>query len=61
MVIALAQTLREEGINYQHTLHVTAIDLDIVAVHMACVLPPGAYCQLPIRITLQRHLHEHAL
>lgn len=37
MVIALAQALREEGINYQHTLHVTAIDLDIVAVHMAYV------------------------
>jgi hypothetical protein len=37
MVIALAQALREEGINYQHSLHVTAIDLDIVAVHMAYV------------------------
>jgi hypothetical protein len=37
MVIALAQALREEGINYQHYLHVTAIDLDIVAVHMAYV------------------------
>jgi len=37
MVIALAQALREEGINYQHALHVTAIDLDIVAVHMAYV------------------------
>ena len=37
MVIALAQALREEGINYQQCLHVTAIDLDIVAVHMAYV------------------------
>jgi len=37
MVIALAQALREEGINYQQILHVTAIDLDIVAVHMAYV------------------------
>src|SRR5207245_9795933 len=37
MVIALAQALREEGINYQQYLHVTAIDLDIVAVHMAYV------------------------
>src|SRR6266436_115257 len=37
MVIALAQALREEGINYQQKLHVTAIDLDIVAVHMAYV------------------------
>jgi hypothetical protein len=35
MVIALAQALREEGMNYQQCLHVTAIDLDIVVVHMA--------------------------
>jgi hypothetical protein len=37
MVIALAQALREEGINYQQHLHVTAIDLDILAVQMAYV------------------------
>ena len=37
MVIALAQALKEEGINYQQCLHVTAIDLDILAVHMAYV------------------------
>jgi type I restriction-modification system DNA methylase subunit len=37
MVIALAQALREEGINYQQRLHVTAIDIDTVAVHMAYV------------------------
>ena len=37
MVIALTQALREEGINYQHKLHVTAIDIDIVAVSMAYV------------------------
>jgi hypothetical protein len=37
MVIALAQALREEGMNYQQCLHVTAIDLDIVAVHMSYV------------------------
>jgi len=37
MVIALAQTLREEGINYQQQLHVTAIDIDLLAVHMAYV------------------------
>jgi type I restriction-modification system DNA methylase subunit len=37
MVIALAQALREEGINYQQQLHVTAIDIDILAVHMAYV------------------------
>jgi hypothetical protein len=37
MVIAVAQALREEGINYQQKLHVTAIDIDTVAVHMAYV------------------------
>ena len=37
MVMALAQALREEGINYQQCLHVTAIDLDIIAVHMSYV------------------------
>ena len=37
MVIALTQALREEGINYQHKLHVTAIDIDTVAVSMAYV------------------------
>jgi type I restriction-modification system DNA methylase subunit len=37
MIIALAQALREEGITYQQHLHVTAIDLDLLAVHMAYV------------------------
>ena len=37
MVIALVQALREEGIPYQHSLHVTAVDLDLIAVHMAYV------------------------
>jgi hypothetical protein len=37
MVIALAQALREEEINYQQCLHVTAVDLDLLAVHMAYV------------------------
>ena len=37
MVIALAQALREKEINYQHKLHVTAIDIDTLCVHMAYV------------------------
>jgi type I restriction-modification system DNA methylase subunit len=37
MVMALAQALREEGINYQQCLHVTAVDRDLLAVHMAYV------------------------
>jgi hypothetical protein len=35
MVIALADALRAQGINYQRHLHVTAIDIDPRAVHMA--------------------------
>ena len=37
MVIALAEAMRAEGINYQRQLHVTAIDIDPRAVHMAYI------------------------
>lgn len=37
MVIAAAQALHEEGINYQQCLHVTAQDIDATAVHMAYI------------------------
>jgi hypothetical protein len=37
MVIALADTLRDMGINYQRHLHVTATDVDAKCVHMAYV------------------------
>jgi hypothetical protein len=37
MVIALAQGLRDMGINYQQHLHVTAVDVDAKCVHMAYV------------------------
>uniref|UniRef100_A0A8R1E7G4 ParB domain-containing protein n=1 Tax=Caenorhabditis japonica TaxID=281687 RepID=A0A8R1E7G4_CAEJA len=37
MVIALAQEMQDAGINYQRHLHVTAIDVDPRAVHMAYV------------------------
>jgi hypothetical protein len=37
MVIALAEAMRDIGINYQHHLHVTAIDIDPRAIHMAYV------------------------
>src|SRR5262245_36191569 len=36
-VIALAQALQEQGINYQHKLHITARDIDTLCVHMAYV------------------------
>lgn len=35
MVIALADALHAQGINYQQYLHVTAVDIDPRAVHMA--------------------------
>ena len=34
MIIALADVMREGGINYQQQLHVTAVDLDTRCVHM---------------------------
>lgn len=34
MVIALAHTMRDAGVNYQKALHVTAVDVDIKCVHM---------------------------
>jgi type I restriction-modification system DNA methylase subunit len=34
MVIALALELREQGVNYQQQLHVTAVDVDAKCVHM---------------------------
>lgn len=37
MVIALAQTMRDNGHNYQRHLHVTAIDIDPRAIHMAYI------------------------
>ena len=35
MIIALAREMREQGFNYQKQLRVTAIDIDLRAVHMA--------------------------
>ncbi|WP_443021808.1 N-6 DNA methylase [Sphingobium sp.] len=37
MVIALAEVVRAAGINYQRHLHVTAVDIDSRAVHMAYI------------------------
>jgi hypothetical protein len=34
MVIALAREMLSQGVNYQQHLHVTAVDIDIRAVHM---------------------------
>lgn len=35
MVIALAAAMKDQGINYQRSLHVTAVDIDPKCVHMA--------------------------
>lgn len=35
MIIALADALRADGVNYQQQLHVHAIDIDLKCVHMA--------------------------
>lgn len=37
MVIALAEAMENKGVNYQQQLHVTAVDIDVRAVHMAYV------------------------
>jgi len=37
MVIALAEAMRDIGHHYQHHLHVTAIDIDPRAIHMAYI------------------------
>jgi hypothetical protein len=35
MVIAVAESMQEAGLNYQETLHFTCVDIDPVCVHMA--------------------------
>ncbi|GEC33930.1 hypothetical protein N181_29255 [Sinorhizobium fredii USDA 205] len=37
MIVALAEAILEAGFNYQQLLHVTAVDIDARAVHMAYV------------------------
>jgi hypothetical protein len=37
MIIALAQACKDGGLHYQQAIHVTAIDINVTAVHMAYV------------------------
>lgn len=37
MVVAMAEALHDQGINFQRCMHATAIDIDLTAVHMAYV------------------------
>jgi hypothetical protein len=54
MVIALAEALREEGINYQRYLHVTATDVSAPCIHMA-------YLQLSLLHIPARIIHGNSL
>jgi hypothetical protein len=54
MVIAYANAMRDEGINYQKHLHVTGADIDITAVHMA-------YIQLSLLYIPALIFHQNAL
>jgi len=44
MIIALCETIREAGINYQQALHVTAQDIDPRAVHMTYIQLSLLHC-----------------
>lgn len=54
MVIALAEELRAQGINYQQSLHVTACDIDLKCVHMT-------YLQLSLLNVPAVVLHTNSL
>lgn len=54
MLIAMAETLQEEGLSYQRHMHATAIDVDSTAVHMT-------YVQLSLMHIPAIVLHGNAL
>jgi hypothetical protein len=61
MVIAIADELRSAKINYQQSLHVTAVDVDIKCVHMAytqlALLGVPAVVVQGNSLTLEEHSH----
>lgn len=61
MVIALAQAMLAADINYQRHLHVTAVDIDPRAVHMAYI--QFSLLHIPAHImvgnSLSNEVHEH--
>lgn len=63
MIIALARTIREAGFHEQQALHVTAVDVNIRAVHMAYVQLSLLHIQTIIvhgnSITLEEWSHWH--
>lgn len=54
MIVALAEAMRAVGINYQRQLHVTAIDIDPRAVHMAYI--QFAMLHIPARVVVGNSL-----
>lgn len=54
MLIAFAEAVLDQGVNYQQAMHATAIDIDALAVHMA-------YVQLSIRHVPAIVVHGNAL
>lgn len=60
MIVAAAEALRDQGVNYQRRMHVTATDLDATAVHMTYV--QCTLLHIPARIvhgnTLSQEVHD---
>ena len=61
MIIALVEAMREAGINYQRHLHVTAVDVDSRAVHMAYIQCSLLHipAQLVVGNSLSMEMREH--
>lgn len=61
MIIALAEAMRARGINYQRYLHVTAVDIDPRAVHMAYIQLTLMHIPAVVIIgnSLTMEMHEH--
>lgn len=61
MIIALAETMRAQDINYQQRLHVTAVDIDRRAVHMAYIQLTLMHIPAVVIVgnSLSMEMHEH--
>lgn len=61
MIIASAEALKSNGLNYQQMMHVTAIDLDLTAVHMSYI--QFSLLHIPAIVlhgnSLTNHMHSH--
>lgn len=61
MVIAIADTMHAQDINYQRHLHATAIDIDPCAVHMAYIQLTLMHIPATVIVgnSLSREMYEH--